>query len=91
MAGPEWLLASIPPFNRSNGFAEALVGVLSHLVGGGRYRVPDAVPTSFSDTRFVAQYPSRKRTPVFREATCLAAPLCDASASVPVPARFDHP
>ena len=39
----------------------------------------------------VAEYPSRKRTPVFREATCLAAPLCDASASAPVLARFDHP
>ncbi len=37
------------------------------------------------------QYPSHKRTPVFRGATCLAAPLCDASASAPVLARFDHP
>ena len=37
------------------------------------------------------EYPSHKRTPVFGEATCLAAPLCDASASASVLARLDHP
>ena len=76
---------------RLNGFPEALAEVPRHRFGGGGCRVRGAVPTGVFGASKVGQYPSHKRTPVFRGATCLAAPLCDASASAPVLARFDHP
>ena len=52
-------LGSVPPPTalrevRLNGFPEALAEVLRHRTGGGR-RVADAVPTGFSDARFVVQ------------------------------------
>ena len=40
---------------RLNGFPEACAEVRRNRVGGGRRRVPDAVPTGFSDARFVVQ------------------------------------
>jgi len=52
-------LGSVPPPTalrevRLNGLPEALAEVLRHRTGGGR-RVADAVPTGFSDARFVAK------------------------------------
>ncbi len=76
---------------RLNGFPGALAEVLLHRVGGGGRRAPDAASTGVFGAAKAGKYPSHKRTPVFRGATCLAAPLCDASASAPVLARFDHP
>ena len=76
---------------RLNGFPGALAEVLRHRVVGARRRVPGRGAQGVFGATKVGQYPSHKRTPVFRGATCLAAPLCDASASAPVLARFDHP
>ena len=47
--------------------------------------------TVFAGVSIAREYPSHKRSPVLSEASCLTAPLCDASGSVPVLARFDHP
>ncbi len=43
---------------RLNGFPEACAEVRRNRGGGGRRRVPDAVPTGFSDARFVVQQPA---------------------------------
>ena len=84
-------LSAALPEVRLNGLPGALAEVSRHRCDGGGRRVLGAAPTGDFGAAKAGEYPSRKRTPVFREATCLAAPLCDASASVPVPARFDHP
>ena len=59
MEGPAPPVSVPPPAAlrevRLNGFPEALTEVLRHRVGGGVRRIPDAVPTGFSDARFVAK------------------------------------
>ncbi len=95
MDGPAPLAFVRPPAAphevRLNGFPAVLAEVFRHRVGGSGRRVRDAAPTGAFGAAKAVKYPSHKRTPVFRGATCLAAPLCDASASAPVLARFDHP
>ena len=59
MDGPAPLVSVLPRAAlrevRLNGFPEACTEVRRNRVGGGRRRVPDAVPTGFSDARFVVQ------------------------------------
>ena len=94
MDGPA-SLATIPPLAtrreaRLNGFPGARAVVRRHCIGGSRRRVSDTSPTGVSDAAKVGKYPCQADARFSRSDLPRNAPR-DASASVLVLARLDHP